>query len=389
MLYPPVRIDHLRLGQKLGAGGEASVYALESEPKLVAKVYHKPDDFHGRKIELMVSSPPQCGDNKTAEIAWPLGRILSSSGTKTIGFLMPKVTGGIPASQLHNMRSRLQTNPHFNWKYLVRTARNTALAMAGIHGAGYVIGDVNDGGILVAPTARVSLVDCDSFQVRGPNGLLYRCTVGVDMYTPSELIGLSFSTVDRSPNHDAFGLGVLIYQLLMGMHPYSVRVDGFAEQPTLAEAISKDLYFDATSGRAKIARFSVPVEVLPSDIRALFRRTFTRSNGGGRPIALDWEAALSQLEGNLRQCARRNTHFYASHLGSDCPWCERADLLDGRDPFPTAEAISRNEHLKPRRPRPQTGPQPPVRTAATTDGGRSDNDAPERSSSRCGVRGRR
>ena len=58
------------MGPELGRGGEGSVYEVDGEPTLVAKVYHKtplPDD-HVAKLEAMVS----CWTSALEAIsAWP------------------------------------------------------------------------------------------------------------------------------------------------------------------------------------------------------------------------------------------------------------------------------------------------------------------------------
>ena len=93
--------------------------------------------------------------------------------------------------------------------------------------------------VSVGDDALVTLMDTDSFQVRDPqNGVIYRCHVGTPEYTPSELQGRDFASVDRAPEHDLFGLAVLIFQLLMeGTHPFAGTFQGRGEPPPLAERI--------------------------------------------------------------------------------------------------------------------------------------------------------
>src|SRR5438093_919042 len=79
---------------------------------------------------------------------------------------------------------------------------------------GYGIGDLNERNLLVTTQALVTLVDTDSFQVKAAERV-FRCRVGSAEYTPPELQGARFADIDRGPQHDAFGLGVLIFQLLM------------------------------------------------------------------------------------------------------------------------------------------------------------------------------
>ena len=115
-----------------------------------------------------------------------------------------------------------------------------AAAVGALHLRGYVIGDVNESNILVTESALVTLVDTDSFQVRDPQtGLVYRCPVGTPQFTPPELQNKTFAHVDRMPEHDAFGLAVLIFQLLMeGAHPYAGRYTGPGDPPPYEVRIS-------------------------------------------------------------------------------------------------------------------------------------------------------
>ena len=339
--------ESLALGEIIGKGGEATVCALRNDPNTLAKLYHHPSAEKAAKLRVMIANPPSDLTSRARiTIAWPRRRVFDRQDpAKVRGFLMPRVIGGIPLAQIHNMKSRLQTLPSFHWKYLVRCATNLSREVSRIHCAGYVIGDANDTGVLVANDATVSLVDCDSFQVKDLNGdKVYRCTVGVDLFTPPELLGCRFSDVDRNLNHDAFGLAVLIFLTLIGSHPFSVKTASGSEQPTIGNAIRDGLYPDNTA-RASTPPFAPPLSILPPEIRALFRTAFA-AQGKRRPSANDWIAALQQLDSSLTQCRRNQNHHFSSHL-SDCPWCERARSLGGRDPFPSPDVIARKDHLKP------------------------------------------
>ena len=117
--------------------------------------------------------------------------------------------------------------PQFDRRYLLRTARNLAAALSALHSSGYVAGDLNESNVLVTPTALVTLIDTDSFQVREDREWksgASLCPVGKPEYTPPELQGKPLSEVMRLPDHDAFGLAVLIFQLLMeGSHPFRAQ----------------------------------------------------------------------------------------------------------------------------------------------------------------------
>jgi hypothetical protein len=80
----------IRLGARLGVGGEGSVHEVLGHPDIVAKIYHQPlTSERAQKIVAMASLP--CSElQKTA--AWPSGLVMA--GQVPSGLLMPKVSGG-------------------------------------------------------------------------------------------------------------------------------------------------------------------------------------------------------------------------------------------------------------------------------------------------------
>jgi DNA-binding helix-hairpin-helix protein with protein kinase domain len=336
----------LELGECLGRGGEARVFALRSDETTIAKLYHRPTPEHAQKLAVMIDHPPaELAIHGQTVIAWPTRRVFARADKSQIaGCLMPRVPAGVPAAYLHNMKSRLLTNPHFNWKYLVRAAMNMSLAFQKVHEGGYVIGDVNDQGVLIATNALAALVDCDSFQVRDPaTGRVFRCPVGIGMFTPPELVGCNFANFDRTQNHDLFGLAVLVYQLLMGCHPFQIKAADGEDAIPIEDCIKRGLYPDVAPA-ARLSPVSPPLDVLPPTTRALFKDAFG-SGEHGRPPAVAWTHELWTIDQSLRGCLRNANHFFAAHRTS-CPWCERAAWLHGRDPFPSPEAIRSGVHLR-------------------------------------------
>src|SRR5207248_2951126 len=121
--------------------------------------------------------------------------------------------------------------PSADWPFLIGAAHNVAYSFSVIHSAGHVIGDVNQGNVLVSAKAFVKLIDCDSFQIAS-NGRKFLCEVGVSHFTPPELQSKSFNGLVRTPNHDNFGLAVLCFHLLfMGRHPFAGRYLGTGDLP--------------------------------------------------------------------------------------------------------------------------------------------------------------
>ncbi len=338
----------------LGHGGEAKVYTVPQDESLVAKVYHKPTEAHANKLMLMLANPP---DNPAASkdhisIAWPVDVLRTvDEKQKVVGFLMTRVKEMHSLLDFYNPKTRRQKCPFFSYLYLHRTARNLAAAFGALHARGYCIGDVNESNILVSNTALVTLVDTDSFQVRNErNGEIYRCAVGKPEFTPPELQGLSFAQLDRKPEHDLFGLAVLIFQLLMeGTHPFAGIYQGSGDAPPYETRIAEGHF---VYSRRKVPYLPTPIapkfELMHPTLQQLFIRCFEEghNNPQMRPTAQTWQSALSEAERALTTCKVNGQHRHGDHLSS-CPWCERTFILNGRDPFPSALAVQRGQHLTP------------------------------------------
>jgi sugar lactone lactonase YvrE len=354
------------LHEPFRSGGEGAIYEVPYYPNLVAKVYHAQRRTPERiaKLQIMVAHPPV---NPTEHlnhpsIAWPTELLRDTATNQLVGFVMPRVRQMLPLSEVYNPRARRRQLPLFNYRYLVRTARNLCAAVQAVHQAGYVIGDLNESNVLVSDRALVTLVDADSFQVRDPQrGVVYRSLVGKPEYTPPELQGCSFADVDRQPEHDAFALAVLIFKLLMeGFHPF----DGvYRDEPPELGARIRNGYFPYARGRTGIepSPLAPPFEMLHPDLQALFVRCFAEGhrNRRVRPQVEDWLEALEGAEDALQQCGQNEQHYYWVHW-SGCPWCARQQALGGRDPFPSRASVSSGQHLG------VSGRQQPLPSASAT-----------------------
>jgi DNA-binding helix-hairpin-helix protein with protein kinase domain/Flp pilus assembly protein TadD len=311
--------DLIRLGARLGQGGEGAVHDAGDRDGFVAKLYHKPvSPEKASKLAAMVGL-------KTERLlklsAWPVDTLHERPGGALSGFLMPKVRGHKDIHILYGVKSRHAEYPEARWPFLIHAAANVARAFGVVHEHGHVIGDVNHGGVVVSNDARVMLVDCDSFQISA-NGQKYLCEVGVPTHTPPELQGRPFKGVVRTPEHDAFGLAVIIFQLLfMGRHPFSGAFLGRGDMP-LEKSIAEYRFAygsGASSRQMKQPPGTLPLEAVSPQVVALFERAFLQ--GHARPRADEWIVPLGELSANLRRCEQNTGHSYLKTLGS-CPWCE-------------------------------------------------------------------
>lgn len=338
---------------ELRSGGEARIYAIADQPDLVAKIYHEYRPEYGRKLEAMLANPPT--DPTAAQghhsIAWPIDLLRLDPGRPVIGYLMPRASNTRPVIDYYNPLTRRQYSPLFNYLYLYRTARNMSAVMHALHARDYVIGDVNESNILVTDTAMITLVDTDSFQVPDPaNNTVFHCPVAKAEFTPAELQGKLLTYLERAPQHDRFGLAILVFQLLMeGTHPYSGAYIGEGDPPPYEVRIGAGHFpYGTRDVPYRPLPMAPPIDILPGNIWRLFVQCFQdgSTDPDARPDAETWVVALREAEHNLTTCAGNEQHRYGKHL-SECPWCRRTALLGGRDPFPARESVHKSTHLLP------------------------------------------
>ncbi len=321
--------------QPIAQGGEGSVYEIEGQSGLLAKVYKTPRSDYERKLLWMMHNPPVQPRQPAghASIAWPSDLLYDQRGA-FIGYVMPRIRTAIPLLNVFNPRRRMQTLPGFDWRYLHRTARNMSSALSAIHARDYVVGDLNESNVLVTPAALVTFIDTDSFQVQATyNGqpVPYYCPVGKPEYTAPELQGRTFQTTWRSPAADRFALGVLVFQLLMdGSHPFRSRWHGQGDPPSVAEKISRGLFpYSALLADPVQPPTTIPsLKILHPEVEILVYRCFASGyrDAAQRPQPEEWEQALKQAEAALIVCPKG--HWFSSHLPR-CPKCDPSVLRPG------------------------------------------------------------
>lgn len=302
------------LGAQIARGGEGTIHDVGGRPDLVAKVYAvPPGPERVAKLRAMVDGPA------VSACAWPRELLHDDEG-RVVGFLMPKVTGREEIHVVCNNAARRAKFPDQGYDFLVAVAANLARAVANVHEAGHVVGDVNERFALVGPDATVVLIDCDSFQIEA-SGHVYTCDVGRPEFLPPELQGLDLRGRERTRNHDGFGLAVLIFQLLfLGRHPFAGRPRG-ADAPALEDAIRRHLFaYDIAAQRV----LEPPPNTLRLDhvtprVALFFRRAFSgEGQDNGRPKAAAWARELDLMRAQLQRCSTNPRH---AHLGASCPIC--------------------------------------------------------------------
>ncbi|MDO9629313.1 MAG: hypothetical protein Q7I99_05370 [Acholeplasmataceae bacterium] len=322
----------------IGSGGEGSVFKLAKNPNILVKVYTEralirmPEIEH--KIKAMVQKKPGLLDyNGLTIIAWP-SYVIYDENKKFIGYLMRRVQAKNQLSHVITPGLQKTKFPDITWYDRLVISINLAKVMSFIHKNDTVIGDINTSDFFVYPGFEIGVVDTDSFQVTSETKL-YHCKVFTPDYTPPEVFEAkkkSSVELKRIPNHDNYGLAILIFQILMmGVHPFSARIKGIMGFD--GNAINYNMeheIFPYTTMNSNIIppKNSMPFGFFPKQIQDLFARAFDKHNNViNRPTADEWATGLRVVKDNIKKCKKNKAHYYPNHF-QKCPICAREQTKD-------------------------------------------------------------
>lgn len=316
----------LHLGELIGKGGEGSVYAIESDDKFVAKLYHQrplPQDMLD-KLQAMIG---QGTERLGAISAWPQQMLHDPRSREALGILMPNVSESRHLHELYGTANRRKHFPEARWHHMVLAARNVAAAFESMHAGGIVVGDVNQHNLMVDKNMCVRFIDCDSFQIES-NGQVFHCPVGTPHFTPPELQSQKLRDVRRTSDHDAFGLAIMIFHLLfVGRHPFAGRFHGIGDL-TIEKAIAEKRFaFSKNTAETQVTPppATLLLSDLPGSIADLFEWAFRGREGEqNRPPASLWVSELESLIKQRKTCSFDPAHIYCSGA-RECPWCRIED----------------------------------------------------------------
>ena len=287
--------ERIELSAKpLYQGGEGVLYSIVLVPDEIAKVMLKPHSTLMIKLDALRLTLPSRSSSYL--FTRPLDVLFSEKdSTKCIGYAMPHCANFKPLFLfLRSVRSG-----HASARETLQFARNVSKAFAAAHRVGVVIGDVNESNLGLGTNNEVVLLDTDSYQVK-TNGRVLRCPVGRPEFTPPELQGQKFSDVDRTSSSDAFGLGVVLFELFMqGVHPFTALYSGSGNPLPLWKRIKHGLFPHSVGG---VTEYHPPKSLvlftnLPNRIQDLFHDCFEAGHRDPslRPSAEEWLRQLSHL----------------------------------------------------------------------------------------------
>src|SRR5882672_9192366 len=106
------------LGKQMGRGGEGSVYEVENDPSLVAKVYHK-TPLAEEQVAKLQSLAAIWSNPLEVISAWPRSILFDPVKRKPCGLLMTKLESARSLHELYGTTNRRRHFPEVGWHHLV------------------------------------------------------------------------------------------------------------------------------------------------------------------------------------------------------------------------------------------------------------------------------
>ncbi|MGA2709468.1 MAG: DNA-binding protein [Steroidobacteraceae bacterium] len=338
--WPGRASERVTLNATGKSGGAGEIFSIDSQPGLVAKIYHATTSqanlAHYRcKIQWMVDNRPALPQvpaeyQDIVQLAWPVALILRES--RFAGFAMQKIAFDrtLELDYLLNRRQAAEEGFVADYGKLLTISFNLASIIHCLHEKRIAIVDLKPVNVKVFKAELyVSILDCDGFHIAADE---FRSDA--PQVTPEYLAPEFHGKAVAHPEvQDRFALATIIFRLLnYGIHPFTgVASDHKHYPPELAGRIQQGLYPYGKLVHKRVRKVPASVhETLPDSLRELFDRAFA-SVGYNRPSAHEWVSALaiyaSKDSEQISPCSKGHLRF----TGMPCPTCMRDALIQGAE----------------------------------------------------------
>ncbi len=311
--YTKYSKEKIKISDKaFASGGEGAIYAIASPRNyshLVAKIYYpekRTKDREAKMHYLMQHPPIVFQKGQPPSIGWVQDVVYKDN--QFLGILLIKIEGKkltkLTLAKLSRRADKAWQRFAFqdpdSIKLRLRTCFNLAVVIYQIHEYGqYVLVDLKPDNVLMQPNGLLAVVDMDSVEVIENGKAIFAAPVATPEYTPPEHYTGPRGVIEET--WDRFSLGVIFYQLLLGLHPFAASSHPpYDNLVSIHDKIQHHLYVHNSHKKEFLNVIPPPHkrhDQLPIEVQQLFQACFVlgAENPFSRPSALDWCVALAAL----------------------------------------------------------------------------------------------
>lgn len=285
----------------LGMGGEGRVFRSGDR---AIKLFFSIDDARKKKLAAFVTSI--AGRGLPARVVGPLELCTDANGD-VVGYAMKALDGAI---DIHRVGQRRWREQNMTANEVLAIFREIASTVDVLHASGVVVGDLNDGNVVLTKDGAWSpwLIDADSMQLPG-----HPCVVAHERFLDPRLYGVDLAkTCALSKESDVYALAVMLFASLLFVHPYGGAHASYRTLLRRAEARHSIL-----RGDVKLPHAALRPDVLADDALAWFTDVFERDQRRAIPAAV--------LEPCFSRCS-----CGVEHARRACPICTTKVAVPGK-----------------------------------------------------------
>ncbi len=290
----------LQVGRQLGCGAEGTVFEVYNNHLICMKIFHE-NKRHIKhlKIDHMLHIPKP--EESCFTIAWPLASVYNEK-REWVGFVMPFLSSStmslyeLTLSQMNTLDVAMQSKfDSSQTEILLKIATNLSVAVAKLHSAGVVVGDLKPQNVLVSIDGRVHLLDTDSMQI----GSSFQNDARSPDYSPKERLQ---KMKELTTSWDCFSLSVITYEMLVRVHPFFASfIDPYEDVTLPQDAIDNDLLVISKPTAQYIYRrheLHDRFQMLPPEVQDLLIRGLS-GTASVRPTAQEFAITLTRVIRNI------------------------------------------------------------------------------------------
>lgn len=218
----PTENDFVFIGEKknqaklistIASGGEGTLYSLDCNPNIVAKIYKREKiTLHKKeKIEKIVEKNPNYKG-----ICFPSQLVYNQNG-EFVGYTMPKAQGDELGRSVFFKQLLQKKFPNWKKQDTVQLCITILDKIHFLNKNNIIMGDINPANILVVSPTEVFFVDTDSYQIED-----YPCPVGTINFTAPEIQKKHYAEFLRTQGNENFAIATLLFMIMLpGKPPYS------------------------------------------------------------------------------------------------------------------------------------------------------------------------